>query len=60
MTIIKYRERHFIDRFKCYDIERTVKLIYTWQVLGIIYGYKNQFETVAISTDDIISITEEN
>jgi hypothetical protein len=44
--------------FKRIDTEKTVNLIKSWEVGGLLYGYKNQFEVVSIAKEDIISIEE--
>lgn len=51
---IKYRERHFIDKFRCIDYERQVTLYKTWIQGSLLYGYKDRFNIVTIALDDII------
>ena len=55
---VNYRERHYIDRFRCYDIYHSCVLFYPWKVGGILYGYKDKtrINAMAFSDDDIISI----
>lgn len=59
-TKYTYRERHYIDRFRCYDIMHSVILYDTWQVGGIIYGYKRPGRDICtvmcLSLDDITAV----
>lgn len=55
MTRITYRERRFIDKFCCIDTKHTINLYKTWEVGNLIYGYKDRFNVVCISKEDIIS-----
>ena len=36
----------------------TVYLVKAWKSGGILYGYKDRFNTVAISIEDIVSIEQ--
>ena len=40
------------------DHEVTVYLVKAWKSGGILYGYKDRFNTVAISIEDIVSIEQ--
>ena len=40
------------------DHEVTIYLFKVWRSGGILYGYKDRFNTVAISLEDIISIEQ--
>ena len=40
------------------DHEVTIYLFKAWRSGGILYGYKDRFNTVAISMEDIISIEQ--
>lgn len=51
--VITYREREFIDKYRCIDTPRKIRLFNTWIVGGLLYGYKNQFEVVTIPLDMI-------
>ena len=54
--LITYRERRFIDKFTCIDTKKQVKLHNLWKVNGLIYGYKDRFNIISLSGDDIIKI----
>lgn len=56
--IVKYRERRTVAPFKCIDDEKQVYLKRLWWHGNILYGYKDQFNTVAISKEDIICIKD--
>ena len=51
-----YKSRRFLDRFTCIDTVCTVNLIKSWENGGLLYGYKNRFEIVAIEKDMIVKI----
>ena len=55
---VTYIEKGRPIDFKRIDTEKTVNLIKVWEVGGLLYGYKNQFEVVSIAKEDIISIEE--
>lgn len=56
--IITYRERYFIDRFRC--IDRTIKIsVLSYFTQGsLIYAKVDAFNIKVISKEDIISIGE--
>ena len=56
MIKVKYRVRTFTSRFTCYDREETTYLLKPWRVGGVLYGYRDRFNVIALSDDDIISI----
>lgn len=58
MKKILYRERRFIDRFSCVDTARLITLYRTFTKGGLLYGYCDRFNIVAIALEDIISITD--
>ena len=54
-----YRERNFIDTYKCIDHTRERNFSYSWEVGGLTYFRRGQFETFSIANEDIISIVEQ-
>lgn len=56
---VTYKERYYTDRYTCIDYLRTVYLRKHWRVGGLLYGYINQFQTMAIPADMITKIEEE-
>lgn len=55
---IVYRARQFIGRHSCIDSEETVCIRNAWEDGGLIYGYKDRFNVVAISKESILSMEE--
>lgn len=53
---VYYRERNYIGDYKAIDTEKAVTLNNSWIVGGLLYGYKNRFEIVAISREDVLHI----
>lgn len=53
---VVYRERVFIDNYKCIDYTRTIKFLKAWKNNNILYGYIDSFNIKAISIEDIISV----
>lgn len=53
---ITYRDRHFLDRFRCIDTERKTYLQKIWYVGDLLYGYIDRFNIKCIATEDIIAI----
>ena len=58
--IITYKDRQFLDRFRCIDKIKKVSLFKTWKSGGLLYGYKNEYQVISLDIDFIISIEEEN
>ncbi|MBR5316028.1 MAG: hypothetical protein IKU44_04475 [Firmicutes bacterium] len=54
--LVTYRERTMIDRFTCIDRLRQVRLLKSWEVGGLLYGYKDRFNVVSIEKEMIESI----
>ncbi len=44
--------------FKRIDHERTVYLDRTWEIGGLLYGYRDRFNVMSIPKEDIIKIEE--
>ena len=55
---IVYRDRVFLDPWRCIDTERTVILSRTFTNGGVLYGYVDSFNVRCISLEDIISIDD--
>lgn len=53
---ITYKNRRMIDQFTCVDSIATLHAISKWECGGLIYFKINQFNTVSIAKEDIISI----
>lgn len=58
--IVTYKERNFIDRFRCIDTERKFYALCKWKPerTSLWYFRVNEFNVRTISESDIISITE--
>lgn len=55
---VTYLEKGQPFDYKRVDRVRSVVLSRTWRSGGLLYGYVNQFNVVAIAIEDIISIEE--
>lgn len=55
---VTYLEKGIPFDYKRIDNERTVYLYRSWRSGGLLYGYVNQFNVVAIAVEDIIGIEE--
>jgi len=53
--LITYRERVYLDNYRCIDYERKCIMRRSWIVGGLLYGYINQFNVKSIALEDIIS-----
>lgn len=53
---VTYLEKGVPFDYKRIDHERTVYLYRSWRSGGLLYGYVDQFNVVAIAIEDIISI----
>lgn len=55
---VVYRQRVFLDRFRCIDRERKAFLVRHWwsENGNLLYGYVDRFNTICIAKEDIISI----
>lgn len=56
--IVTYLEHGPVHDFKRTDTTRKVKIYRPWTVGGLLYGYRDQFNIICISKEDIISIEE--
>ena len=58
MFKICFRERVRIDSWRVRDVARSVVLRGCWFSGGLLYGYKDRFNVVALSSDQIDSIDD--
>ena len=56
---VTYRQRTFIDDYRCIDSERTINAVNAFRSGSILYCYIDRFNVLAISLDDIIDIEKE-
>ena len=56
---VTFRDRVFIDQYRCIDHERTIKPIKSFRNGNILYCYIDRYNIKAISIEDIISIEEQ-
>lgn len=55
---ITYIEKGVPFDFKRIDSVKTVNVSRTWKSGGLLYGYKDRYNVVAIATEDILKIEE--
>lgn len=55
---VTYRERNFIDKYRCIDRPITRNFNTIWEFGGLIYFKLGQFTIFSIAKEDIISISE--
>lgn len=55
---VTYKERNFIDEYKCIDREVTRNFDTSWKVGGLTYFKQGQFTIFTVETDFIVSITQ--
>lgn len=55
---VTYRDRVFIDQYRCIDYERTINPIKSFRNGNILYCYIDRYNIKSISIEDIISIEE--
>lgn len=60
MFEVFYRSRNMLDKFRAIDTFNSVKLSRCWFDGDILYGYRGQFRTVALSADQIVFINDLN
>lgn len=54
--IIKYKKRIFIDKYRCIDVIKEINAIRTFESGGLLYVYKDRYNIVTISKEDVIEI----
>ena len=58
MLKVTYKERHFIDRFRCIDYKKEFKALSYWQTGGLYYFKVDRFNHKVLAVEDTISIEE--
>ena len=58
MLKITYRERIFLDRFRCIDYKKEFKAWSYWQSGGLYYFKVDKFNHKVLAIEDTISIEE--
>ena len=58
MVKVIYKERHFIDRFRCIDHKKEFKAWSYWQSGGLYYFKVDRFNYKVLGIKDTISIEE--
>ena len=58
MLKITYRERVFIDRFRCIDYKKEFRAWSYWQSGGLYYFKVDRFNHKVLAIEDTISIEE--
>lgn len=58
MTRVTYRVREYLPDFKARDHYETVVIYRAWEHGNLLYGYRDRFNTVCISKEDIVKIEE--
>ena len=54
--LVTYIEKGIPVDYKRIDKEVTISLLKAWEVGGLLYGYRDRFNVVSISKEDIIRI----
>lgn len=58
MLKVTYRERHFIDRFRCIDYTKEFRAWNYFQSSGLYYFKVDRFNHKVLAVEDTISIEE--
>ena len=58
MLKITYRERIFIDKYKCLEFKKELKVWSYWQSGGLYYFKVDRFNYKVLGVEDTISIEE--
>ena len=58
MLKVTYRERVFIDKYKCLDYKKELKAWSYWQSGGLYYFKVDRFNYKVLGVEDTISIEE--
>ena len=58
MLKVTYRERIFLDRFRCIDYKKELKAWNYWQSGGLYYFKVDRFNHKVLAIEDTISIKE--
>ena len=58
MVKVTYRERHFLDKYRCIDYTRELFAHSYWQDGGLYYFKVDRFNYKVIAVEDTINIEE--
>lgn len=58
MVKVTYRERIFLDRFRCIDYKKEFEVWSYWQSGGLYYFKVDRFNHKVLAIEDVISIEE--
>ena len=58
MLKVIYRERVFIDKYKCLEFKKELKAWSYWQAGGLYYFKVDRFNYKVLAVEDTISIEE--
>ena len=58
MLKVTYRERHFIDRFRCIEYKKELKALSYWQSGDLYYFRLDRFNYKVLAIEDTINIEE--
>ena len=58
MLKIIYRDRIFLDKYKCIDYKKELKALSYWQSGGLYYFKVDRFNHKVLAIEDTISIEE--
>ena len=58
MVKVTYRERHFLDKYRCIDYKRELKAWSYWQSGSLYYFKVDRFNYKVLGVEDTISIKE--
>ena len=58
MFNVEYKQREYIDKFKCIDTTQKINCLSYFQSMSLLYFKVNQFDYKVIAKENIISITE--
>lgn len=58
MLKVIYRDRIFLDKYKCIDYKKELKALSYWQSGGLYYFKVDRFNHKVLAIEDTISIEE--
>lgn len=56
--IVKYKERRYIDKYRCIDTCREIEIMRPWKTGGLLYGYTDRYNVISICVSDIIEMKD--
>ncbi len=54
--IIRYKERIYIDSYRCIDTIKEINAIRTFQSGGLLYIYRDRYNIMTIEKNNVIEI----